>query len=175
MRSLGLDMSATATGCVVLEYGTSIESPITILEECELKAGKNMRGLERAGELASEMLKVIKITCPQIVMIEGYGYANSHSLATIVEVSTVMRYFIWQMGLSAFLVAPGQLKKYATGQGNSPKDRVMMALYKTWGFEAKTNNTADAFILALMGLGRRGFLTQSEARTALCTAAAPLV
>ena len=44
------------------------------------------------------------------------------------------------------------MKKFVTGKGNSPKDQVMMHVLKRWGHTSKSNNTADAFVCAAMGL-----------------------
>lgn len=46
--------------------------------------------------------------------------------------------------------------KFVTGAGNASKDQIMMSVYKHWGFEAKTNNIADAIGLAMFGLGCAG-------------------
>jgi crossover junction endodeoxyribonuclease RuvC len=44
------------------------------------------------------------------------------------------------------------LKQFVTGKGTSPKELVMMNVFKRWGYEAATNNLADAYTLAAMGL-----------------------
>lgn len=43
-----------------------------------------------------------------------------------------------------------QVKKFATGVGNSEKSDVKMAVLKKWGWEVKEENAADALCLAMM-------------------------
>ena len=38
-----------------------------------------------------------------------------------------------------------------TGSGTSKKEKVLLEVYKKWGFDAPTNNIADAFVLAKIG------------------------
>ena len=55
-------------------------------------------------------------------------------------------------GLAWYDPRATELKKFVTGAGNTPKDKLMMFVLKRWQHESKTNNTADAYGLACMGL-----------------------
>jgi Holliday junction resolvasome RuvABC endonuclease subunit len=57
-------------------------------------------------------------------------------------------------GFSWFDPRASEVKKFATGKGNGNKDQVMMWVLKRWEFMAASNNTADAFVLAAMGLAQ---------------------
>jgi hypothetical protein len=65
------------------------------------------------------------------------------------------------------VVAPSMLKKFVTGTGNAKKDQMMMATYKKWGFEAKTNDEADAYGLArvaaaILGIDQPGLAYERD-------------
>jgi len=152
LLSLGVDGSATATGLVVLEAGTKP----TLRHEEVVKVGST--GLERCSDIAQHLLAVLDRFEPHRVAIEGYGFANKHSLVTLVEVGTILRYFLRQKGYRYLEPSPNALKKFVLGTGNGRKDQMLLQVYKRWGHEAKDDNTADAYGLACIGLAHAGRL-----------------
>lgn len=148
IRVLGLDIS-TQTGVAVVDFGRSL---IHAEEICFKKS----TGLERCGLIAGRVGEVIEQFSPTFAVIENYGFGNSNTLATLVEIGTVVRYFLYQEGFPFMLVAPTGMKRFVAGAGNATKDMVMMKVYKRWGIEPATNNIADAIGLAMFGLGCAG-------------------
>lgn len=140
---IGLD-TATITGVCILGEDGSINA-------FEQKF-KDLQGIARV----DAFLRFIDTLCDGYndighiagVCIEGYGYANAHTLATLVEVGTGVRLGLHVNNITPIVVAPNTLKKFATGKGNAKKDQIMLAVYKRWGYDSKTNNIADAFVLA---------------------------
>ena len=165
-RVLGLDISTT-TGAVVASYdygvGPVLDEAITITGK------KGSRGMIRASEIAGDVLVLMKKWEPlEAVVIEGYGYANRYSLVTLVEIGTVIRYFVLQTLGSYYEVPPSVLKKFVTGAGNANKNMMMMHVYKRWGWEFKSDDQADASGLACMGLaGLNDISTTKNQRDAL--------
>jgi crossover junction endodeoxyribonuclease RuvC len=51
-----------------------------------------------------------------------------------------------------------ELKKFVCGKGTANKEQVMLQVFKRWGYEAATNNMADGYGLACMGLAQAGRL-----------------
>jgi Holliday junction resolvasome RuvABC endonuclease subunit len=90
------------------------------------------------------------------VMIEGYGYANPHTLVTLVELGTLVRQVLHESEARWEEVPPPTLKKFTTGRGNAKKDEIMLAVYKRFGVECKSNDEADAVALAFFGAVRLG-------------------
>lgn len=142
MRVIGID-SSTKTGIAIVS-----EKGIEFVEEIEFK---KLTGLDRAAAIVGRIMEIKAKWQPDLGVMEGYGFANAHTLATLVEIGTVIRYFMWQEDFPLHLVAPNSLKKFATGKGTSKKNEVMLAVYKRWGFTASTDNIADAVVLAQMG------------------------
>lgn len=143
-RALGIDPS-THTGIVVLERKNTV---ITTIYQDELHFAK-LKGMERLGMLATGVLEVVRQYGPQHIGIEGYSYGSKWNHESMYSIGTVLRYFLWQEDWPYLEVAPGSVKKFATGKGNCGKDLVMKEVYKNWGFDTNNDNLSDAYTIAL--------------------------
>ena len=144
MRVLGLDLS-TATGAAVVDQ----DKKVLFSEQIQFK---NLSGWPRCAAIAGRILGIYEQYKPDMVVIEGYGFANSNSLATLVEIGSIVRYFLWQEGIVPFDVPPNSLKSFVTGKGQSKKEMMILEVYKNWGFTSPTNDIADAVGLGMFGL-----------------------
>lgn len=151
--TIGVDPS-TKTGVAIVEDGEVLGTTVLI--------SKKLKGLERAGHLASQLLVILQKHDPNLVVFEGYGYANSHTLVTLVEIGTVLRYFTKQQGIPYIDIAPTSLKKFVTGKGNAKKDVMMLEVYKRWGLDGVTNDEADAVGLAMFGQAMHGMISMPQ-------------
>lgn len=141
-RVLGIDPS-TKTGWAFIASTSSAVGLINF---------PKLRGMERVEAIRQATRELILSHLPQLVVIEGYGYANAHSLAMLVEIGANIRNLCWQMGVPYIEVPPNSLKLYATESGNAKKDQMLLACYKRWGVEFKDDNIADAYLLCNMGV-----------------------
>lgn len=146
MKVLGIDPS-TRTGYCLIE---DIEGEVKVVCCGEINFPK-ARGMERVQLIGQELCEILAHRLPNVVVIEGYGFANRHTLVTLVEIGTVIRLRLTELGFAWGNCAPNQLKKFAAGIGNAGKGVVMREVYKHWGFEG-TDNEVDAFGLAAIGL-----------------------
>lgn len=145
----GIDPS-TITGVCVL--GATSQ---TVLEKIEVRHKGS--GLERAIGIGGKVGDLLDKYEPDLVVIEGYAFANTNTLALLVEVGTMIRYAVYSRNVEVLQVAPTSLKKFITGKGTGAKDKVMLEAYKRWGIEG-TNNEVDAYGLAMMGSAYLGHL-----------------
>jgi crossover junction endodeoxyribonuclease RuvC len=152
--ALGID-SSTKCGLVVLEK-TARGRPVLVLHAAEYSSPNT--GLQRCSDIAEAMLGLLDQFKPNTVVIEGLGFANPHTLVTLAEIHTILRYFLWQTGYGFVPVAPNALKKFVLGVGKGDKAQVVKGVYKRWGFDASTDNIADAYVLAMIGLAMDGLL-----------------
>lgn len=150
MLVLGLDIS-TKTGFCILE-----SSDTGIVKNASGVLRSNKKGFERLASLADKMTDIIADLVFDIIVIEGYGYANKYTLVTLVEVGTVLRYFLWQSNQKYIDVAPNSLKKFVTGKGNAGKAMIIKEVYKRWGLDLFSDDEADAAGLAYFGLALLG-------------------
>ena len=155
MRAVGIDPS-TKTGVAVVS--AEPEGP-EVLHSAEVRSPH--KGLKRAIDIGEQVRVVLLKYSPDLVVIEGYGFGNAHTLATLVEVGTMIRYKLHSVVPDYTEVAPNALKKFVTGNGNAKKDRMMLEVFKRWSFEG-TDNECDAVGLAMFGLAMRGMLTMPK-------------
>ncbi len=92
---------------------------------------KKLKGLDRVVWFKDSVGKLLDTYKPILAVIEDYGYANSFTLVP--------------------LVPPTSLKSAIANSGSAKKELMLMEIYKRWGFEAATNNIADAYGLAKIG------------------------
>lgn len=143
MRVFGIDPS-THTGVVVAD-----KTGILFAEEIEFK---KLIGFPRASAIVGRVMEIKEQWKPDFAMIESIIVGHASSAIPVIQIATIIRYFLWQEDFPFHEIAPSHLKKYACGVGNAKKEQVMMMVLKKWGYESKTNNIADAVVLAKMGL-----------------------
>lgn len=147
MIVMGLDVS-TKTGVAIVESGKKIV-------HTQMVEHKKLTGWDRAAAIAGDILEMKASYNPDLVVLENYGFSNAHTLVTLVEIGTVIRYFLWQEGQLCLDVPPTSLKKFL-GKGNLKKEMVRLETFKQHGFEDASNDVVDAYVLAIMGLAMVG-------------------
>lgn len=162
-RVMGLDVS-TRTGFVVLSRDPSARRWVTVMAT-ELKlptlpdTSSMVQRLKRVQLLQVMIAYRLQDYCPGVVAIEGYAFGHVQSQVMLVELGTVVRSamldYATTHSMTPLEVAPAQLKKFVLDKGVGRKEQVMMGVYKRWGFEAETNNIADAYVLAQIAAARQ--------------------
>ena len=151
MIVIGLDLSLTSTGAVVLgpgeEQGSGEGDPYT--ESLVIKS--KYKGEARLEHLREQIMALVGLNQPDLIVIEGYAFGRPNAMAPIAELGGVVKHSLYTHGWPFILVPPTRAKKFACGKGNAKKDEVRLGVYKRWGFEAKTNDEVDAYVLARIG------------------------
>lgn len=153
-RVMGLDLSLAATG-----LSDGIRTWL-IKSRGAKDATLDQRG-RRLSRLADEIVDSTTAESPDLVLVEGpsFGQARQggqHDRAglwwLVVEALITGGY-----GLHVVEVPPATLKMYATGKGNASKDEVLAQVVRRYpDVDVFENNTADALVLAAMGLRHSG-------------------
>lgn len=138
MRFLGIDPS-TKTG---LAYIDGKEISTTVIQHVGLK------GIARVRAIRQSFTSYMHAHNPSIVVIEGYAYANSFTLCTLVEIGCVFRLAMYETGVPCYICPPSVLKKFATGKGVASKSEIAAAVKSRWGLENPSDDVVDAFVLA---------------------------
>jgi crossover junction endodeoxyribonuclease RuvC len=153
MKALGLDVSTSKTGVVLLEE-TGTSTPKLLLEK--IVAFPKLTGFERYRAIALEIMELVhsRLQPEDRIVIEGYSLnlKNASSVVPLVEVGSLVRFMFHIDGKSWLDPRATELKQFATGKGNSPKEMVVAHVLSRWGHLALDNNTADAYALSCMGL-----------------------
>lgn len=158
MRVLALDVS-TSTGAAVVEVNNGRP---TILWAGLLLPPKGLTGMRRAGAITQKVVDTCEEWKPEKVWIEGYAFSFKGSGTVLVEIGTIIRYFLYQEGYEYIEVSPTTLKKFATGNGAAQKDLMIKEVYKKWGYDTDSNDVADAVALGMFGLAAEGKLTLTK-------------
>jgi Holliday junction resolvasome RuvABC endonuclease subunit len=96
--------------------------------------------------------KIKKIAMESYSMAEKYGQHASGEVGAAIKLCILG--FFFPEGVHddprAFpvLVAPQQLKKFATGSGNTKKEMISKEVLKRWGMDFNDTNIAEAYALA---------------------------
>jgi crossover junction endodeoxyribonuclease RuvC len=139
---IGIDPSLTATAIV------AIDSAGGFVNAMICKTGTT--GPERLVRIRKQAENFIGRYEDQtaLIGIEHYAMGAKWGREALGELGGVLRVMMYENGQQYIEIAPMQLKQFATGKGTAQKDHVLMAAYKKWGLEFKTNDEADAFIAA---------------------------
>lgn len=138
---IGIDPSLTGCAVAVIdEKGNLVDSQ---------RLENKLRGVERLIYIRDKVLRIISCYDGiQGIGIEGYARGASNRREEAGELGGILRVMFYEFQLPWLDIAPSQIKKFATGKGNAPKDHVLLAVYKKWGVEFRTNDEADAFVAA---------------------------
>lgn len=158
MIALGIDQSTTATGLVVLSG--SIKAPPSILLVETYKPPKNIDGMKRVSAILGRIIAVMEEFKPDAIAIENYGLSMKHksSIVPLVTLGAIIRYYFEQEGIAYFAPTPGEHKRFITGNGSTPKDKIKEWVQIVWDFEAEDGDQADAYGLACIALGNKNQL-----------------
>ena len=82
-----------------------------------------------------------------LAIIEGYAYGTLHAAASQAELGGILRWHLWRQGISVLELAPGTLKKFATGDGSASKTAMVIAARDRLGYDGLSDDEADALWL----------------------------
>jgi crossover junction endodeoxyribonuclease RuvC len=143
LRFVGIDPS-TKTGMVVLDDITG--KPIFIAEKQPRVKGDP----ERFSDLAEQIMH--NVFEGDTILIEGFSYGSKgQAVSTQYGIGWMIRHYLRKEGFQYIEIPPTVLKKFATGKGNCKKDEMVLPIFKKWGFEHKSDNVRDAYVLAQIG------------------------
>lgn len=151
----GIDPS-TKTGLVGLdEQGRVLEA-----QEIHLTSGI----YSTPSEIWAYSQKIIDLVPKRsLVAIEGFSFGSKgQGVSTQYGVGFALRFVLNNSGLTVLEATPSQVKKFATGKGNTKKDAMVLPIYRHWGFEHDSDNVRDAFVLAQIALSKQTGLTKAK-------------
>lgn len=147
MKVVGLDLSLTSTGIAYADKATNF-SAYTIKPKTT--------GHERLNQIVMEVMREAEES--DLVVVEGPSFGSTgsafHQLAGLWWVVTQT---FWDFNIRYAQIAPGTLKKYATGKGSAGKDEMLLATARRFPSFSGDNNAADALWLAAAGAEHLGY------------------
>ncbi len=156
MRILGLDLSLTSTGYVLLEEDQVIwfgsVGGGTLRGEARLAvfdAWIRAATAERFQPLSDRSVGMAPI---DVVAIEGYSYGSpqGHTQAfSLGELGGIVKLAIHQAGIPLHIIPSGMWKKALCGNGSLNKTKATLELFKRYGVEFNKQDTVDAWAVAM--------------------------
>lgn len=138
MRFVGIDPS-TKTGLVILDKNGEIINA----EEITSKSKDPERMVSIVDGVMGEL------SPGDCVVVEGFAFgAKGNAVSIQYGLGWMMRAALYTDGHTYIDVPPTSLKKFASGKGNTKKDELAVHIFKRWGFEHKSDNVRDAYVLA---------------------------
>lgn len=141
---VGVDPSVAALG-IAQATGTSV---------LKYPGGPNT-GPVRLLWLRDSMEDVLRRTDARLVVTEGYAHYG-HGTLHLAELWGVLGVLYVELGVAAVTIAPGTLKKFATGSGKVDKIEMVVAARDRLGYRGKNEHEADALWLREAGLQAYG-------------------
>jgi Holliday junction resolvasome RuvABC endonuclease subunit len=159
MITIGVDPSLTSTGVVVLNSDGAVRSKHRIEVVADQPWGKKapqtvtqrMWRIDAIRKAFSGVLYQIDHTGARYtVAFESYSFGSKgNSGVSLGELGGLLRMEAMNNGAVRLLeVPPTSAMKFVTGSGKMGKGFMMRGVFKRWGFEAETDNEADAFAVA---------------------------
>ena len=155
-RYLGLDLSLSGTGIVILDAAGAIRNQSLVGHKLTRKATVREK-LERMIGIASFILDKIRAEdrdsesdhpLEWVAGVEHYAFSAHGAFADLGEVNGVVKTQLWlAFGLEPQQVIASSARKLVLGKGNTKKADVMPALAKR-GVKFDDHNVADAYVIA---------------------------
>lgn len=150
MRYVGVDPS-TKTGIVILDKHGELIDALEITAQGK-DPGRMAEIIYQTGE---------NIEPNDFVAIEGFGFA-SQSGFLLGGIGWGIRLEMYSQNVQYIEVAPTALKKFAGVKGNAKKDELAVEIFKRWGFEHKSDNVRDAYVLAQLARAYLGHMQMTK-------------
>ena len=149
MNFVGIDYSMTSPGWTVIngERITSyfLTTKSKMLGEIKISDSFSIVGIEypdyksdveRFNKLAKLTLSCMPLAAETKIAIEGYSFGSTGArIFQIGENGGVVKNLLWENGYDVIAPAPTEIKKFASGKGNSRKDQMFDAFIKQTGFD----------------------------------------
>ncbi|SNS21073.1 crossover junction endodeoxyribonuclease RuvC [Anaerovirgula multivorans] len=150
MYFIGIDPSLTGTGLIILNEDGEIVLSRCIVTKQSKQENHTQDTMARVKDIKDCIMSELKGNEYKIyVAVEGFSYGSrGRAVFDIAYMGYRIREELLDTDITFIEPTPSQVKKFATGKGNSPKNVVMLEVYKRWGEEFTDDNLADAYVLA---------------------------
>jgi len=156
----GIDPSLSCTGVVIGNVaGVFDENEEVVMPEAVKKKGKVPKSIvDRFGmmeDLVAQVSEILSVHNIEAIYLEHYFAAMRHGVQSLYEFGSLLRWELIQIA-PVIEVTTTQLKKFATGKGNSPKSVCAAHIAKRYGVEFYSDDLYDAYGLYQLGCVHSG-------------------
>jgi len=146
-HSIGIDLSLTGTGIIVLDWFGKIA-------EQELISTTPKEEIEnRITSIGEKVIGIVNKYPNSEISMEGLSHGSaSDSMLELAALHYYVRILLKNQNLSFEVLPPTSLKKFLTGKGHAKKNLMLLYVYKKYGEEFQDDNLADSYALARYGM-----------------------
>jgi crossover junction endodeoxyribonuclease RuvC len=142
---VGIDLSLTSTGLVRLERDGTVDHQSTVPTSPKSPLQNRQATIVSAIDEVFWSGDLVLIEGPSLGKFTGKAWDRA-------ELAGIVKFRIWSVqGRYPLIIPPTMLKKFATGVGVGEKPAMAVAAFKRFGWEHKSNDVTDAFLLAQLG------------------------
>ena len=160
MSVLGLDLSLTSTGYVVLASSGTVLDHGTV--GYGLKKPKVADHQKRLADIAEKVEDVLSDASPQYVVMEDYAFnkfSKTQSITGLAELTGVVKYTLHQWRHEPIIVTASHARKVVVGKSPGTtaadrkkkitvKDKLAVMVKEQYSLTFPTDDEMDAFVLA---------------------------
>lgn len=147
MNYIGLDLSFTGTGVMVLNEDSSIRFQNLLSTPAKLDTEY------RIIDQIDRIIETIEDYGKPIICIEGLSFGSKgQSTLDLAGLHFCLRVALYKDDHHFFIIPPTTLKKFVTGTGRCQKNLMLLKCYRKFGMEFDNDNLCDAYCLAKYGL-----------------------
>ena len=168
-RIVAIDPSITATGYAIYDSAKEIRERLNVFTLKSIRRGPAY--LAHAASVFENAIYAgasvgLVVGKADLVIMEGYSFGSrGRAVFQLGELGGVLRMTAFRMNVPVVEIAPGNLKKFATGKGNAGKDQMLATAIRKLPYDGYDHNEADALWLLAMAFYKYGL----GADTLMCT------
>jgi len=154
---VGLDLSVRSTGMVAIACDAELLFHEAFgSQKDKSQSNANLDKIVRARKVCDmvsanfQALEVKYPACSFRIALEGYAYGmrNTSSLADLAQLGGLVQDMLRDEYEYPLIVATSQLKKFASGKGNTKKVMIPAEVVARWKLQFKTTDEVDAYVLS---------------------------
>jgi len=157
---IGLDLSLTGTGVIVLKEG-KLDCEQLIKSKPSSDRSYKAETL-RLMKIRDQIAEIADTKEPTLALIEGLAFAirSTTALVQLAGLNYLVREMLVERNIPFIIVSPTTLKKFITGSGTAKKDVMLLETFKRYGISFADDNLADGYALSRCGLALLGEETE---------------
>lgn len=150
---VGIDPSANGTGLAALDLEGNLIATQRL--HYDLTGVQRLVSIQKGvADFLGSRGGVVHVVMEGYAFDAGRGGSQSHKLGEVGgAIKLVLASVLPEPVCFPSIPVASQVKKYCLGAGNAKKEQMLKGVFKKWGADLDTNDEADAYTLARIGLG----------------------
>ncbi|MFA5355083.1 MAG: crossover junction endodeoxyribonuclease RuvC [Thermodesulfovibrionales bacterium] len=159
---LGLDLSLTSTGVILLDRDGGIVRQETV--RTKPNGNRPPDEINRLNGIVDRIFDGVNRKNVLLCAVEQVAFSrNMSSHSSLVALNYFVRKRLMELGIPFILISPTSAKKFASGDGKAQKDMMLLETYRRWGVAFDSSDLCDAYVMARIGMITAGIAEPENA------------